>query len=375
MAQVLYTAKDRHGKSIQGFVEAASVHEAREQLVNGGMTEVVLHQDPILGGADARHLEGLNPAQLRDMAKITLSAMRKPGLATTLRDTAYMNRWWLAVDAAIIAAGLATGSRWTLATGIVLAVLPFAVAAWSYRHGGRYNAMLKAFAVGDWQQVERLVAQLRAATGISDQLPFDLDMRLAAIAARQGRLSEALAALEPWREKLALQPGLFEQRVAAIHYAGEDREGYVRLMAQAHALAPQEPSRTIDLALAHARFGDAAQAGELLASVDASLLPPYATGFIAWVDGLVKLRLQQSGGLERLAEGVAAFLRLAPGQPAMWSSLAFCTCDHAVALSMAGRKDEARRELAEVWPILRAHADSALLRLLKADGIAPPNFS
>jgi type II secretory pathway component PulF len=49
MAKVLYTAKDRHGKPIQGFVEAASVHEARDQLINGGMTDVVLHQDPILG--------------------------------------------------------------------------------------------------------------------------------------------------------------------------------------------------------------------------------------------------------------------------------------------------------------------------------------
>ena len=374
MAKVLYTAKDRHGKPIQGFVEAASVHQARDQLINGGMTDVVLHQDPILG-AGGRHLEGLDPAQLRDLAKITLSAMRKPGVATTLADTAYMNRWWLAVDAVIVAAGLAIGSRWTVVTGAVLAALPFAIALWSYRHGGRYNAMLKAFAVGDWKQVERLVALLRPASRNVDQLPFDLDMRLAAIAARQGRLAEALASLEPWREKLALQPGLFEQRVAAIHYAGEDRAGYVRLMAEAHAMAPQEPSRTVDLALAEARFGDAGRAAELLATVDASLLPPYAGGFIAWIDGLSRLRLQQPGGLERLSEGVASFLRLAPGQPAVWSSLAFCTCDHAMALSMAGRQDEARRQLREVWPILRAHADSALLRLLKADGLAPQDFS
>lgn len=374
MAKVLYTAKDRHGKPIQGFVEAASVHEARDQLINGGMTDVVLHQDPILG-AGGRHLEGLDPAQLRDLAKITLSAMRKPGVATALADTAYMNRWWLAVDAAIVAAGLAIGSRWTVVTGAVLAALPFAIALWSYRHGGRYNAMLKAFAVGDWKQVERLVALLRPASRNVDQLPFDLDMRLAAIAARKGRLPEALASLEPWREKLALQPGLFEQRVAAIHYAGEDRAGYVRLMAEAHAMAPQEPSRTVDLALAEARFGDAARAAELLATVDVSLLPPYAGGFIAWIDGLAKLRLQQPGGLERLAEGVASFLRLAPGQPAVWSSLAFCTCDHAMALAMAGRKDEARRQLGEVWPILRAHADRGLLRLLKADGLAPQDLS
>jgi hypothetical protein len=371
VAHLLYSAKDREGKPVQGFVDAASVAAGREQLRARGLADVVMHQDTTVA-TDPKALEGLGPKELRELARISIAAMQQPGLGPVLKQTARVNIWWLLLDVGFIVWGVLSASPWLIAGGAVLAVLPFALAAWQYRHGDRYNALLKAFAVGDWKQVERLVALLRPASRNVDQLPFDLDMRLAAIAARKGRLPEALASLEPWREKLALQPGLFEQRVAAIHYAGEDRAGYVRLMAEAHAMAPQEPSRTVDLALAEARFGDAGRAAELLAAVDVSLLPPYAGGFIAWIDGLAKLRLQQPGGLERLAEGVASFLRLAPGQPAVWSSLAFCTCDHAKALSMAGRKDEARRELAEVWPILRAHGDRALLRLLKADGIAPP---
>ena len=38
---------------------------------------------------------------------------------------------------------------------------------------------------------------------------------------------------------------------------------------------------------------------------------------------------------------------------------------------MIGRKDEARQELAQVWPIVRAHGDAPLLRLLQTEGLEP----
>lgn len=370
MAHLLYSAKDRHGKPIQGFVEAPSARAAKEQLANGGMTEIVLHQDPAIGGTQSSALEGLNPHQQRELARISIAAMRRPGLLPLLRDVAWLNRWWLAVDIGLLAWGLYEGNLWLILTGAALLLWPFAVALWNYRHSGRYNALLRAFAVGDWPQVRELARKLRPYGEKVENLGFDLDLRVAWIAARQGRLHEALVAIEEWREPLMAQPGLFEQRVAPLYYAAGDRQGFLRGMAAAHAAAPDEGSRTIDLALAQARFGDPAEARRLLDSVDVSLLPSFGTGFVAWTDGLIRLRQQQPGALEKLSEAVAAFLALA-ANPAVWTALAFCTCDHAVALSLAGRKDQAREQLAKVWPILLAHGDRALLRMLEADGLAP----
>lgn len=370
MAQVLYSAKDRQGKAVDGFVEAVSARAAREQLENAGLTQIVLHQDPALGGTDARQLEGLNPAQLRDLARISIAAMRRPGLVSLLRDVAWLNRWWLAVDLGLIAWGIVGDTLWPLLTGAILFLWPFVAAIWNYRHSGRYNALLRAFAVGEWAQVRELARKLRPFSDRVENLGFDLDLRVAWIAARNGRLHEALVAVENWRDQLAVQPGLFEQRVAPLFYAAGDRQGFLRGMTEAHAAAPDEPSRTVDLALAHARFGDPAQARRLLDRVDLKLLPSFGTGFVAWTEGLILLRQQEPGALDRLTEAVSAFLALS-ANPAVWTALAFCTCDHAVALSLAGRKDRARAELARVWPILQAHGDRALLRMLEVDGLAP----
>ena len=109
---------------------------------------------------------------------------------------------------------------------------------------------------------------------------------------------------------------------------------------------------------------------ERLAQIDTALLPSFAAGFIAWTEGLILLREGRPGALDRLAAGVSAFLELS-SNPVGWTALAFCTCDHAVALSLAGRREQARAEIARVWPILQAHGDRPLLRMLQADGLAP----
>lgn len=369
MGHLLYSAKDSRGEAVQGFVEAKSALEARQQLAARGLADIVLHQEATIA-TEAGEVAGLGQAQLRELARIRIALMQRPGLWPVLLEVARANRWWILADVAIIAGGLWSDSGWLVATGAFLALLPFGVSLWSYRHSGRYTALLRSFALGKWDHVEQLASKLRPVSAKVAQMDFELDVRLAGIQARKGDLAGALARLEGWRPKLAGTPGLYESRVAVVYAAGEDRVGFVQLMDQAHELSGREPARALDLALAHARFGDAAAAAGLLQGVDAKLLPPHALGFVAWVDGLVRLRLGQPEALARLGEATAAFLALA-GQPAAWTALAFCTCDHAVALAMAGRKGEARAELAHVWPIVKAHADRPLLRMLEADGLLP----
>jgi len=372
MAKVLYSGKTPDGKPTQGFVDAGSAHEARDKLQASGLADIVLHQEVGIANVSQQggDLSGLDATALAQLAQLRLRLRAAPGLGTIMKEVARRTAVWSAVDAALLLYGLASGRPVLAVIAACLLAYPFARATWAHRHADRYQELVKSFALGQWPRVAELAAKLRTVKAKTAQLPFDLDIRLAAIRARQGDLAGALQSVEPWRAKLAGSKGLFQARLASIHSAAGDREGFVRLMAESYEASGGEAPRALDLALAHARFGDVVQARALLDGLDVSLLPPQGNSFLLWARGLVAMRQGGADAAELLGQATAEFLRRAT--PASWTALAFCTCDHAIALSNAGRKDDARRELAHVWPIISAHADKPLLRLLQADGL-PPN--
>jgi len=306
---------------------------------------------------------GLDATALAELAQFQMRLRSAPGLKTVLTEVARRSIVWLAVDGLLLAYGLWSGRALVVGVALALLLYPFARAAWLHRHADRYQDLVKAFALGDWPRVAALASKLRATGAEVPNLAFDLDVRLASIRARKGDLPGALRDLAPWREKLAASRGLFEARLASVHSAAGDRAGFVRLMGQGYEASGREPARSLDYALAHARYGDAAQAEALLAALDAALLPPQANGFLLWTRGLVALRRGGSDALDLLGQATAEFLQRA-ANPAVWTALAFCACDHAIALAQAGRKEEARRQLGQVWPIVSAHADKPLLGLL-----------
>jgi hypothetical protein len=369
MAKLLYSAIGADGQSADGFVDAASVQEARRQLEAQGLREVVLYNAP---GIALEHAEqpGLSDADLRALAKLHLAALRKPGLWPAVTGMVVQLRWWLFGALVLVAFGAYGGSSLWLWAGVVAALLPFAVLLWRWRHVGRYHQMLQAFAVGQWSEVRRLAKLLARGRRNDTTMGFELTLRQAYADVRERSLEQALERVEPWRERLAAEPGLFEMRTAVLYHAAADWPAFIRQHDEALAKLPGDPSRTVDLALAHARHGDADRAAELMAGVDRSLLPPWAGGFVHWVNGLVQLRRQEPGAAATLGAAVAAFLKL-QSQPAVWTALAFAAADHALALKTAGRADEARRALSPVWPIVKAHAHPALLRLLQTEGLAP----
>src|SRR5690606_25314062 len=128
---------------------------------------------------DSRQLEGLGPRQLRELARLSIRAMRKPGVLGVLRDVAFINRWWLLLDLALFGWGWKIASSWLMASAAALAALPFVLALWNYRHGGRYDALLRAFSVGDWPRVRELARKLRPLAGRVADLGFELDLRVA----------------------------------------------------------------------------------------------------------------------------------------------------------------------------------------------------
>lgn len=369
MAKILYSASTAQGERTEGFVEAMSAASARSLLKHQGLREIVLHEEPAIAH-NTEVLKGLSAAEEKALARFRLRVMRSPGLATALAEVARNTRWWLLGAAAVVVWGLYSGDVRLVVGSVVAAGLPFAVTAWRWRHVGRYQQLLKELAVGHWSAARQLAAQLRSVSKSQPVMDFDLDVRLAGIDARDGDLGAALQSVEPWRDKLAAQPGLYECRVATIHLSGGDNAGYVRLMGEAADLAGGDPSRSLDHALAQARFGDPQVASALLSGLDAGLLPPHASGFIKWTRGFLQLRQGSPDAAATLGEAVADFLRLAE-QPTVWTALAVCACDHAVALNQAGQQGAARRQIASVWPVLKAQAPESLLRMLDGDGLLP----
>lgn len=369
MAKLLYSALGPDGQRTEGFVDASSARDALQQLQAQGLTEVQLHQD-LNAPQDESELQGLTPAQRGELARFKLQLHQSPGLRTVLAEVARRNRGWLLADAVLVALGLWLPDRWCLVVGVLAAVLPFAWAAWNFRHADRYQRLLRQFAVGNWDAVRVLAQDLRPLCRNKPVIDFDLDLRLAFIYARDHSLAEALARLEPWRERWATQPGYFEGRVSVVHASAGDTAGYVGLMEQSLALSPDDATRQLDTALAHARFGDAARATALLAGLALPQLPVFGQGFVHWTHGLLQLRQHQPEAEATLGQAVAAFLQVA--LPVAWVPLALASCDQAIAMHRAGRHDAARERIAQVWPILEVHATTPLLRMLETDDLLPP---
>lgn len=365
MPKLLYSANDPSGNSQAGLIDAASAAEALAKLRAAGFSAIELHDEPS-SAAQRTDRHDLDEREATRLAEFELRVRQSLGLGTVLAEVARRGWIWLAIVGAGTLWGLASGNAWLAGIGAALLALTFALPAWSFRHAARYDKLQRAFAVGDWTQTLDLIAQLRGMQN-QDGLLFDLDIREAAILAAQGQRAEALAAVERWRAALAATaPGLFEARVASVHHAAGDYKGFVKQMRAAHAALPDDPSRQLDLALAEARLGDADAAAALLRGLQVEALPVHGRPFVDWTEGLIALRRNRPDAHEDLARALAGFLEY-EANPAVWGALGLCGGAYALALARAGKPDEARLTLERVAPILRAHADRPLLKMLQVE--------
>lgn len=362
MSRILYRAKSARGADVADYVEAASAVEARDKLAAAGMTDIVLLQSPDIAALSNAPLPGLTQKQ---QARLRADLMEKPGLATALRGMIRINRVGLFVVFVLLVLGVWRQNLPLLAIAATLLLLPFGIFFWKRRHLDRYQRLMKAYARGQWDEVRKLAPLLRSAT-TSKLLSFDLDVRLACIEAREGRLASAVQGMQHWKNALANAPGIYEARLASVHNAARDYAGYLDLMEQAAELGKQDPSRLIDVALAHVKFGNAARAQAILDGLDVTLLPPLAPKFIVFAYGLLRLRAgEPDDALPHLRTATEGFLESSLQSPAAWTALAICSGYHAVTLARSGRPDAARQMIADVLPIINVHGEQPLLDMLQ----------
>lgn len=377
MAQILYRAKDDRGQAATGVIEADGVAQARELLQAKGLHDVVFQQEAAFG-IDVQAIAASTGTDVQRIAEAAVRFIERPGYATLFGEVWRNSKLPTLGFGAFAAFSLWKGSPLWAVGALAIAALPYAMAWWSFRRAQGYEQFLRAHSLGQWDALPALADRLRDLPQTTDPLRFELDLRCAYARIKQGSpLETELARLEAdgWPQRLAAQPGAYDAQVAVLHAAAGQPQGLIEGMRAAVQASQNEPARAMDLALSLARCGDVDEAQRVIEGVDISLLPPYASGFVAWTKGLIAMRQGEATGLALLGEAVRDLLTLAPRHPASWISLALCTADHARLLRDAGRIDEARQSVASVWPILRVHAPADVLDAVKdlapASGVAP----
>jgi hypothetical protein len=355
MPQILYKATNGDGAAVTGYVDASTAQEAVARLKASGLVDIELHESPA-DAATRTHRPAMNRAQAARMAAFELKVRARPGLKTLLIEVARRARWFILGAVALIVAGLASGLAWPAVLGAAVIAATFGLPAWSHRYSRYFQRLQQALALGEWNEARRMLdrfARKKHPGTIAMQIQFyDAQIRV-----RQGEpLEGVLAGLEAVRPTLPL--GQFPARTALLYSAVKDYDGFIACMREAWEATPDDPSRRVDYALAHARLGDLVQAQDLLSGIDMEALQVHGRPFVWWARGLVELRNDKPSAEATLMRGVEGFLQIA--SPAGWTSLALCSGACALAMVRNGDPAGAKTMIGRVWPILKVHADTRL---------------
>jgi hypothetical protein len=363
MANILYTAINSKGKQVHGFVEASTAKQAVSNLESRGYARVQLHQETAIS-QHADELNGLNDSQRSALAKFKLKAMSKVGLLEVWIEVARREKWLLLICIGMFCVCLWSYNLIWASVLVIVALISFGWSFWQFRHVERYRKLMALFALGKWDEFALLSPKLYSLPVTDPLLQFDIDVRLASIKARRGMLNEALNDLAKWPPRLADKRGLFEAHVASVYGAAGDRENRMRLTKLAYEASGGEPARALDCALLEARYGDDKTAQRILKSIDRSLLPSHAGGFVLWVEGVIQLRQNVGAAEKTIASAITKFMGHIHS-PAYWITVSHTVADYAFALEKNKNLPEAQKQIAQVWPVLRAHADDTLLAQMK----------
>ena len=355
MAHILYKARNGAGEEVASFVDASTSQEAVAKLKAAGLVEIELHESPDIA---SRHVARafMSKSEAAQMAALQLRLRRKPGVATVLGEVARRERTMVVFCAATVVAGAALRSVSLAGLGLFGLAVTFGLPIWRHRFLRYFDHMLRAMAIGQWDEAARMLARYR-----KRRSPEATEMQLhfydAQIRVHQGEpLQPLLARLELLRQ--GMLPAMFPVRLASVHRAAGDDDGVLACMRAAWEATPDDPSRQLDYALTLARFGDLVKAQQLLDAVDMEALQVQGRPFAWWARGMIELRNGKPGAQDTLLKGVAGFLQVP--SPAGWGALALCSGACALAMQRNGDAAGAKAMIKDVWPVLKVHADKRL---------------
>lgn len=368
MKPYLANANDRDGRRDTIAREAASIEHARLVFEREGYSDIEFVDDELLATARMQRPEELQP---RTPAEFRFEARLHRGTDTlvVVREALRRHRWPLLALIGLIVCGMVLRHDaliWGGGLGIVGLCVAFAVLR---RPALTYDALLRASALGEVRRADALADRMQsfALIGNHEQLRQDLAFRKAMLLARQGRIDEALARVEPLAAHPQLANGVFENRVSSIHYAADHIAEFVEWQRRAHEAAPQDPTLALDYAFTLARHGDLARSRELLAGLDPRNLIPLHKAVFSAARGIGALRSGDTAAakqeLGRALQILAPFHASLP----LWPFHGIIAGYAALAASRDCDVEQARRWLAP-WRRVALHClDAATSRQLAAE--------
>jgi tetratricopeptide (TPR) repeat protein len=371
MAKVPYTAVNAAGKSVSGFVDESTMEAAVAHLKAQGLQDIELLVDPLYA-AEPKLPSNASSSELAQIARIQKVFLRNPNLPTLLKAMVFEQRWWMLACFLIAAWAFYVGWQWIAVAIALLLLLPFVWTAFTFSSTRLYISVIREQATGQWDAALNAISQLRQKRIKDSMVAFDLDVRAAAILAKQYQLPQALDILKPWKEQLSIsRPGLYESRLATVYYAAGNPNACVRFIEDALLLNPSNTTIKVDCALMNAMMGDRVRAQDLLNQLDRTNLPSFAPGFLSWIQAKIDMRnVNSPEALSHISKAIEAFLPMM-SNPAIWSSVALCTADYALCLHRAGRTSDARQAVERVWSVLQPTADATLLATLGEADLLP----
>ncbi|WP_210396125.1 hypothetical protein [Motiliproteus sediminis] len=358
MKKILYSGNDASGRNQSGFIDAGSNRDALDSLHQQGLNDVQLHDDAALA-IPRDDLDRLSPKQQAALAKFELQLRQHPSTLTFIRGILWQSRWLITLGVGLIGWGLYSDTLWLWLCGIPIATALPAYALLNYRTAQRYDALLRASALGENQQVRELVEQLKPQF-TQPEMAFDLAIRNACALRDSEPLATALESLTPWRHAIEeSSPGMFEGQTALVFHAYRKYDGFLQQMRLAYRHSNESPTIAVDLALTEARFGDLERAEELLASIMKEQLPPHGQPFIHWTRGLIAKRRGEPEARQHLRTALTGLTAIGES-PAVWPALALCAGYYLSVLDPERDKEEAELLMGMFGEILMGGGDGLL---------------
>lgn len=364
MNKYLYESRKPDGSVRRGYLRAGSVEEAKEMVAEGMFGEAALLDDD---NSAAIRAAGEREGAPEDL-EVDILTRYKPSVVA-LMFIAVKRNWLLAVVAlAGVGWSLHSGQAgWAVvAVGLWAAAIAFpGWAQWEQNH------MMRTFWAGDYAASERSARRLCAvplfrAMGTAH---LELESRIAAAMAKQGRVQEAIAMIQAWDGSGRVPPTTPLIKLAELYFVAGRPDDYVATLERVLELSGEADYALIDVGQVNARMGSEARAAELLARVDIESMGPLHHAFRDWGEGVLELRrARPDAALPCLARAAEHFQAMG-ANPLTWGAIALCVGYLSVAMARTGRRTEAKAMFASVAGIVSRHAEERLRQWLQDEGL------
>jgi tetratricopeptide (TPR) repeat protein len=352
-------------------MEADSADLVQFVLRDRGYTEVVLHTDDV----SARYTN--QSAVERHVTPRDYVGFRRRG---PVGDVLFLARKLYQGSAFLMLAalGMLVFRRWrrdpwagwdTTYLAVLALPLVWALAAQAFKPSRRYHRLIEAAAWCRWEEVLALLPAIRHRLP-----PEEAAFREAGALAGLGRLDEALALLEPFRDGRRMPAWLYWGRLPEVYRAAGQADQCLTAAETAAELAPENPTILLDLAANLLRYRrDTRRARDLLKRARGHALSDMVQLFVKRAEGVLALEEgradEAARRLEEVQEGFRGFRHASPLIGVVVDS------NHAyLALANAalGLTDAAERHFRLAEPRLRAlKAEDLLERCRQALGRRP----